>query len=253
MNGAFVFLKKEFLEQTRSMKALILISVLLLFGMTSPLLAKLMPEIVSRFPMQGLIITIPEPTAPDAYAQFFKNVSQMGVIVLLLVFSGTLSQELSKGTLTMLLAKGLSRPAVIVSKFIAAVCLWTFGYALAAAVDYGYTVYLFGSFELPGLFFSLFCLWLFGAFLLAVLILASTVSSGSYGGLLLTAAVLGIFMIANAFPQLKPWNPLTLASGNGAPLTNAGAGDVAMTVWITLILIALCLILSLMIFGKKKL
>lgn len=254
MSGLMAFTKKEFTEQIRSYKAVVMLAVFFLFGMMSPLLAKMMPDIFSQMSVQGISITIPEPTVLDAYGQFFKNMSQMGLIVMLLVFSGMLSQELTRGTLVILLAKGLSRNAVIVSKYLAAMILWTLSYALAVVTDYGYTFFLFGSFSVPHLLFSLFCLWLFGAFLLGVLLLASTITSGNYGGLLLTAAVLGTMLVANVFPRIQRWNPVALASDNGALLTNEKTiGDMSVTVWITLALIALCLTLSLMMFRKKKL
>ena len=145
MNGFYAFAKKELIEQLRSYKALILTAVLFLFGMMSPLLAKLLPDIFGGINIEGMTITIPEPTALDAYTQFFKNVGQLGYIALLLIFSGLLSQDVTKGTLVVLLAKGLSRPAVIFSKFTSALVIWTAGYALAAAAAYGYTAYLFGS------------------------------------------------------------------------------------------------------------
>ncbi|WP_368294440.1 ABC transporter permease [Dehalobacter sp. TBBPA1] len=254
MNGLIAFTKKEFLEQIRSYKAVIMVSVLFLFGMMSPLLAKMMPDIFAQLTVQGISISMPEPTVLDAYGQFFKNMSQMGLIILLLVFNVILSQEVTRGTLVILLAKGLSRSAVIMSKYLASLFLWTVSYVLAAITDYGYTVYLFGSFSLPHLFFSLFCLWLFGAFLLAVLLLASTLASGNYGGLLLTAAIMMLLLIANVFPVFQKWNPVALASDNITLLTDAETiGDMSVTAWTALLLIVLCLILSLLVFKKKKL
>lgn len=253
MNGLLAFTKKEFMEQLRSYRAYILLAVLFLFGMSSPLFAKLTPEVLSHMSMQGVTITIPKPTVLDAWAQFFKNISQMGVVVLLLIFAGTLSQEFSKGTLTLPLSKGLSRGAVIGAKFFTAAVTWTAGYALAALTSCGYTQYLFGRYAEPRLFFSLFCLWLFGIFLLAVLLLASTAVPGSYGGLLLTAAVLGILLVAGAFPRLQKWDPVTLASQNSAVLASAkAAGDLTAAVWVTLIASACCLVAALLVFRRKN-
>lgn len=254
MNGWIAFTKKEFMEQLRSYKALILIAVLFLFGMASPLLAKMMPVIFSQMSVQGISITIPKPTLLDAWGQFFKNMRQMGIIVVLLVFSGTLSQEVTKNTLILPISKGLSRNAVILSKYFASIISWTFSYALAGVTACGYTFYLFGRFSAPHLLFSLFCLWLFGAFLLAIMMLAGTVASGNYGGLLLTAAILAIMLAVDAFPRINKWNPLTLASDNSSLLLNAiTVGDLSATIWTTFSLTALCLILSLILFQKKKL
>lgn len=253
MNGLIAFTKKEWIEQIRSYKALILLVVLFLFGMSSPLLAKITPDILSQLPVQGITLSIPQPTALDAWAQFFKNISQMGIIVLLLVYAGTLSQELSKGTLVLPLSKGLSRSAVIGAKFFTAAASWTGSYAVAALISCGYTQYLFGHFYEPRLLFALFCLWLFGLFLLAVLLLTGALVPGSYGGLLTTAIVLGVLLIANVFPRLQKWNPITLAAQNSAVLTDAKtAGAMSATVWLTLELTILCLGLALVAFHRRK-
>jgi ABC-2 type transport system permease protein len=255
MNGFTAFTKKEFTEQFRSYKSIVLVAVLFLFGMLSPLLAKIMPEIISGMNMQGITINIHKaPDALDAYGQFFKNVGQMGFVVMLLIFSGILAQDVTRGTLIVLLAKGLSRSAVILSKFMSALILWTVGYALSAVTAYGYTVYLFGGAMVPNLLAALAGLWLFGVFLIALLILASTLARGSYGGLLLAAGLLILLMIINSFPGVSKWNPVTLAAVNDGLIRNQfAAGDMVVPLCVTLALIALCLVLSILIFRKKRL
>ena len=54
MRGYLAFVKKELLEQVRTYKLLILLLVFFIFGMLSPLMAKLMPEILSQMPMDGI-------------------------------------------------------------------------------------------------------------------------------------------------------------------------------------------------------
>ena len=66
MRGYLAFVKKELLEQVRTYKLLILFLVFFIFGMLSPLMAKLMPEILRQMPMDGITITIPDPTAIDS-------------------------------------------------------------------------------------------------------------------------------------------------------------------------------------------
>jgi ABC-2 type transport system permease protein len=254
MSGFFAFTKKEFTEHLRSYKSVILVAVLFLFGMMSPLLAKMLPDIMSGMKMQGLTLSIPPTSALDAYGQFFKNIGQMGLVILLLIFSGLLSQDITKGTLIVLLAKGLPRHTVILSKFISALTLWTVGYALAAVTAYGYTVYLFGNTVVLNLFYALFCLWFFGVFVIALLLLASTVAQGNYGGLLLTAGVLIVLLILNSFPAVQKWNPVSLAANNTSLLSSqTDAHGMAITVWVSLGLIAAFLISAVSIFNKKRL
>jgi ABC-2 type transport system permease protein len=183
MKGFLAFTKKEILEQFRTYKWLIFIAAFFIFGMTSPLLAKLTPEIISSMNMNGVKITIPEVNAVDAYGQFFKNLTQMGILILLLVFGGTVSNELMKGTLVNILAKGLPRHTVLLSKYTAAVLLWSVGFLISAVTCYGYTVYLFQNAAVDNLIFSFFCLWIFGLFVIALIFLSSAITTGSFGGL----------------------------------------------------------------------
>jgi ABC-2 type transport system permease protein len=254
MRGFVAFTKKEIREGLRTYRYMILIAVFFLFGMMSPLLAKLMPNIFAGIEMQGVQIIMPEPTVLDAYSQFFKNLTQMGILVLLLVFGGMLSNELTKGTLINVLAKGLSRNAVILSKYVAAVLLWTLAYGMAAIVNYGYTEYLFSQTSVINLGFSMLCLWLFGCLILALILLSSTITSGNFGGLILSAISIVMMLLINVFPKLAKYNPITLASKNVALLSGeATVDDLMLTVMITCGLTAASILLSIILFNRKKL
>lgn len=254
MKAFLAFTQKEFIEQIRTYKTFILLVVFIFFGMSSPLLAKMMPKIFESMNIEGMQIVIPTPTFLDAYGQFFKNLTQMGMIVVLLVFSASLPQEIMKGTLVNMLSKGLPRSTVILSKYTAALLLWTVSFSLASAVNYGYTVYLFGQQSINTLLFSHFCLWLFGAFVLAVILAAGTLASGNYGGLLVTALILGALLAINMFPKITAYNPISLAANNLALLSGAVTVEsMAKAIWITLAGIVLSLSTALCIFQKKKL
>ncbi len=254
MKGYAAFLRKEFVEQGRTHKLLIMLVVFTIFGMTSPLLAKLMPQILSSIGTDGITINFPEPTYMDAYAQLFKNVSQMGIVVLLLVFASSMSQELSRGTLVNVLAKGLPRTAVVTSKYTACLALWTLSLALTASVSYGYTLYLFGSHPTAHLLFSLLCLWLFGAFLLSVIILTGTLLKGGYGGLLATALVLGILLLLGIIPSSTHWNPVTLASVSTSLLDGSvKTADIISAFWVSAGATVLCIAGAVLVFRKKQL
>jgi ABC-2 type transport system permease protein len=219
MKGFTAFAEKEILEQWRSYKMLILFAALCLLGMTSPLLAKLTPELLKNLSGPGVSMTLPKATETEAWRQFFKNVGQMGIVVLLLIYGTNMPQEISRGTIIIPLSKGLSRIAVLLAKFLTALFVWTVGYVLAVLICCGYTQYLFGRFTVPHLFFALLCLWLFGAFLLALTLFAGISMPGNYGGLLLTAAIIGVLLTLDAFPKLQPWNPIALAAQSASLLT----------------------------------
>ncbi len=254
MRGYLVFLKKEIFEYTKTYKLLIMLVVFAIFGITNPLIAKLLPEILGSLITDSVIITLPEPTAYDAWTQFFKNATQMGLIIMVILFSGVLSSELSKGTLINLLTKGLSRTAVILSKYTCMVLVWTASIALCFGLTYGYTVYLFPKDETSNLLFSVFCLWLFGLFLLAVLIFSAALTKSNYGCLLITFVVVVACMIMNIIPVMHRYNPISLATDNmGLIMNSIEVSSLYSAILISCLLSLFFVSLSVAIFRKKQL
>lgn len=253
MKGYVAFLKKEWLEQLRTYRFFILLIIFFIFGMMSPLTAKLTPLILKNFAIEGMQITMQDPTAMDSYMQFFKNNTSMGLIVLILVFSGILSSELSKGTLINILTKGLSRNAVILAKFTSSAVTWTLSLALCFVTTYGYTVYLFDQQSIHHLWFAVLCLWLFGVFLLSLLLLVSTVGKSSYTSLLGVGAVVVLLFMINMLPVLQKYNPLLLVSNNvGMLVSEYQISDAMASVGVTAGLSLLFLAGAVIIFRKKR-
>lgn len=254
MRGYIAFIKKELMDQLRTYKVLILFAVFFLFGMMSPLLAKLLPDIISGMEMQGIVITIPEATAMDAYAQFIKNITQMGVIVILLVFGGVISNELTRGTLVNVLAKGLPRHTVILAKFTSILTMWTLVFVFSSIVNHGYTMFLFDTSSISNVIFSLFCLWLFGTFLLSLIILSSVLVGGSFGGLIMTITGLGALLILDLFPKLEKINPIYLSSNSLEFISGAlKPTEGLLPVLITFMLIVVNIGASIALFNNKRL
>ena len=80
VGGFRLLLGKEVREQVRTLRLVVVVAVLALFGATSPLLAKLLPDIIKSAGTEaaGLTITMPPPTTADAVAQLVKNLGQFG-------------------------------------------------------------------------------------------------------------------------------------------------------------------------------
>jgi len=214
MKAFTAFVKKEFMESWRTYKLIIFTAIFILLGVMSPLLAKMTPDILRGVDMGGVVLEMPEPTALDAWGQFFNNVGQMGMLTLIIIFSGIMANEFNKGTLVNLLTKGMRRGTVILAKFLTAASIWSAAYLLCFAVCAAYTAYYWELSNLSLLAF--FGLWLFGVFLIALLIFGGTLFKGISGNLLLTGGALVGLMLLNIAPQLNKFNPISLG---GATLT----------------------------------
>ena len=262
MRNYIVFLKKELFESVKTHKLIIMAAVFLIFGMGSPLLARMTPEIIQwamesdpatagmDFAAMGLLT---EPTAINAWSQFFSDVGFLGLIALVIVFSGMLSSELSKGTLTIILTKGLPRSTVILSKLTNAVIIWSLSFSLSFFTAKLYTIFLFPENNLPDLFLAGFSMWLLGVFLLALTIAAATLTENGYICLLIVGAVVIALFILGIAPRIDAYNPISLISSPVALIIKAVTPrSVIPALVVSGIGIAALTIFAVVSFSKKK-
>jgi ABC-2 type transport system permease protein len=254
MTHYFTFLKKEFLESIRTYKLFIIVIIFAIFGVLSPLAAKLMPYIIENLLPDGNQIIISTPTAYDSWTQFFKNITQTGLVAIVLVFGGILVNELSKGTLINILTKGLSRSAVILAKLTFLSITWTLCLLTAFSITWMYTVTQFPPSDPSNLFFSIFCLWLFGIFLLALLLCSSTLTHSNFSHLMIIGFSILVLFFLTIFPKIQKYSPLYLISNNMELLTKqVDPNSFFKAIWVTLILSSLTITISIAVFRKKQL
>lgn len=253
MRAYLSFTKKEFLGNLRTYKLLMMFLVFLLFGMLGPLTAKLMPKLLETLITDGITITLPEPSAFDSWAQFFKNVSQMGLFVVVILFSGMMANEYSHNTLVHMLTKGLKRSTVILSKFTAASLIWTGSYVLCFFMSYFYTIYFWPKDKISNLFFSVFYLWAFGILLLAVITLGGVIFRSSYACLLFAGGFVILLYFVNIVPKIQKYNPVALISSNMALLKGqALPSDLLPSLIVSLVAVVLFIASAIGIFNKKQ-
>lgn len=253
MRAYIAFTKKEFYESVKTYRLFIMFTVFLLLGIMNPVTAKVTPQLLKSFLPEGINISLAEPTALDSWAQFYKNVPQMGLIVLVIIFSGIMSGELSRGTLINMLTKGLPRKVVILSKLTMAEIIWSVSYTLCFAVTYAYTAYFWSMEGIRNIGFSVICLWLFGTMLISIIIFGGVLFRSNYGGLLFTGGIVVVLMLLNIAPKLQKYNPVTLSSGNLSLLNgNMAVADFKWAIIICCTVAIGFIISSIILFDRKQ-
>ena len=114
MRGLPVLHRKELLESWRTLRMPIVGGLFLLVGLTSPLLAKFLPEIIEAAAGDQLpTIPIPTPVMADAADQLWKNLAQFGAFAAIILAMGSVSGELDRGTAAFVLSKTATRGAFL--------------------------------------------------------------------------------------------------------------------------------------------
>jgi ABC-2 type transport system permease protein len=247
-------LRKEMIEQWRTSRLLVLAIVLLLFGLTSPLLAKYTPEMLKLIPgAEQFAGLIPQPTLLDAVAQYIKNIGQFGVLLALLMSMGTMSVEKERGTAALMLVKPLPRGSFLVAKFLALALSFLAAVALAALAGYYYTLVLFGPMDwgawlaLNGLMWLEMLVYVALTMLFSTLLHSQAAAAGLGLGALLVLSLVGSLPTAlgDAMPdKLVSW---------GASLFTSQAASAWPALWVSLILILASLLAAWLSFRKQEL
>ena len=253
MKQFIIFTKKELFESVATFKLYILLALFLIFGMMSPLLAKLLPEILKSMDLAGMVIELPEPSAIDSWSQFFNNVGQMGMLVLVIIFCGIMANEFSKGTLINLLTKGLSRKNVVFSKFFSATVIWLVAYLVCFGICYAYTAYFWDDVSIRHGLLVFSAPWLFGVLLIAILMFGGTLFSNIYGSLLSCVAVVIVLNLISIIPNTAKYNPVSLTGGTLAILLeSADTSDFIPAMIICVIAIIVLIVATIIVFNRKR-
>ena len=250
------FLKKELLEQIRSGKLLFLGILFVLFGVMNPAVAKLTPwllEVMADSMAQGgMTITIGEVTALDSWVQFFKNIP-MALIAFVLMEGSIFTREYSSGTLLLSLTKGFARYKVVATKALVLTALWSLGYWLCFGITYGYNAYFWDNSVAQNLLFSVLCWWLFGLWVIALLVLFSSLAKENTGVLLGTGGVVLTCSLFSFIPKVQKFLPTQLTDGNSLIYGAIEMDKYVPALMITGAMTLVCFVASIPIFNKKQL
>lgn len=254
MNSLMPMIKKELLEIYRSKKLLILIILFLFIAVSSPVLAKLLPVILKSVPATpGLTINIPEPTYRDAIDQLVKNLSQIGMIVLIIMFAGSIADEKNKKTLEMVLTKPVSRPVFVLSKFLASLLAAKIVFIAAMTVFYLYTISILGTFSLINFIllsiFSLISL----AFIVSLTLCFSAIAKSQIVALALAFSAQALLaIIFSLFKKIADFSPSYIFAHYTELMANGKIIDFLPSALVSLAAIIILLMLSMYLFGKQE-
>lgn len=253
MRCFIAFLKKEMKENMRNYRFFIMLVIFSIFGMMSPLFAKFTPELVKSF-VPNLTEAFKTPVQLDSWMQFYKNVSQLGLSLTIILFSSCLSGEYAKGTLTIMLTKGLPRPAVILAKFTASAIILTISFWLAFGITYGYTAYLWPTPSVPHVFFAAFALWLEGLLYLCVLMLGCVLFRQAFTSIIFLLAVTAAFGLSGQIKLTAPYSPSVLITKNVDLLSGiVSVSEFIVPIILSVVISGALLCISIAVYNRKQL
>ncbi|MCM0648328.1 hypothetical protein NBE98_08065 [Clostridium swellfunianum] len=211
------YFKKEFIESVRQYKYLMLAAGILLFALLDPIMLKLLPDILkSQLPadISALFVT----TQKTAVQGYIKDLNQIGLLFIIFIFCGTLSDEIYNQKLVFPYSKGARPASAVLAKFfnyILAVCVFT---AIGFLVNYYYVTILFSKdpLEIASLLPSITLVSVYFIFNASLaMLLSSLFKRGLVGGILTLAVSLATSALAGLknIGKFIPYKLVSLANG----------------------------------------
>jgi ABC-2 type transport system permease protein len=208
-------LRKTLLEWRRTHRVLVAMALYLLVGMASPVLARLIPEILGRIPEDQLggveLLITRQPGIAEAMAQYHKNYTMMALAALLLSL-GCVASEKVRGIAAMTLSKPVSRSAWVLSCLVVPAGVHALGTLLAAVAAWFYVRLLFGEMDLL-VYAELNALLLLYVLCWVVVAVLSSVLARSTGqAAAISLAAFASLSLLGALPVVGRYTPSGIAS-----------------------------------------
>jgi len=253
MNGFTVFARKEAREVLRTWRIRVLPGILLFFALTGPVLARFTPEIVGALAASQLGgLKLPAPTYLDAYIQWIKNLSQIALFALIIIYGSIVSAETKSGTAVLVLTKPVSRTAFVIAKAAVHSVFLAVLVVVGTLLTWGLTAAVFGKAPGSALWFSALVWLVFGVLFIALMTLLSVLIDSAAGAAGAGLGAYALVSIAAIWKPLGSYSPAALAT---QPASLAAGKDAAV-LWpvLTSLLLAVALVaLAAQVFRRKDL
>jgi ABC-2 type transport system permease protein len=218
VNGYLVFAAKEAKEILRTWRIWVLPAIVLFFSVSGPFLARYTPQIVGAVAGAQLgHLTLPPATYLDSYSGWIKNLSQITLFAIIIIYGGIVSSEVSNGTALLVLTKPLSRVAFVAVKVAVNSAFVAVLLGVGTLVTWAITAAIFGKAP-SGPLWSGALVWLVLAiFYLALMTLLSVAIGSAAGAAGAGIGAFALLSVAGIWKPLSNYSPAGLA-GHAATL-----------------------------------
>lgn len=249
MNQLGIVWRKEMRESWNNRRWIWLPLVFVLLGVMQPVSVHFMPQILkmSGGLPPGTVIHIPTPSSASVFAKAQSQYSTLGLLVLVVGFMGSVSNERHQGVLELVMVKPVSHASYILAKWLSAVSLTLVALFLGDVATWYYTVQLIGSLPFGNVALSalVYAVWLL--LIVTLTLFFSTLLNSPMANAfisLVIASVLSVLAVVLKW-QWSPGSLPTHASNLVMQLESvagagqySGSGDLSWSLIITAAIIA---------------
>lgn len=214
----------EWLRITRTPRAIALGGTYLLFGLLGPVTAKYLQDIVNRV-QSGVQVIIAQPTPKDGIANYISQISQTGLIVVIVITAGALTFDARRGLSFFLRTRTSNMWQLIAPRFTVNATAAVSAYTLGTLAAWYETALLLGSPPPGAMLAGLACGSVYLIFAVSVATAAASVARGTLSTVGVTLGALLALPLLGMIGPLHAWLPSTLVTAPVALLGSATPSD----------------------------
>lgn len=243
----------EWLRLTRSARGISLILVYVFFGLTGPLLAKYMQQVV-KYASSDVTIVAPAPLPRHGIVNFVSQSGQTGMIVLIVIAAGVLCFDARHGLATFYRTRVPGSFALIWPRFVAVTALALCASTLGTAAAWFETTVVLGPLPADQILAGLVLQAVFLVFAVAVVAAVSTVGRSTLSTAGMSVVVLLVVLpVAGMVRSLAAWLPTRLLTAPAELVTDAAMADYVKPVAVSVVATIALLLFAVHRAGRREL
>lgn len=205
----------EWLRLVRTRRLLAVLAVYAFFGLTGPLTARYLGEILRAVGTEGVEVTFPEPTPADGIAQFVGNASQIGLLVVTMVAASALAFDARREMAVFLRTRVAGVRPLVLTAYAVNAAAAVAGLVLGAACAWYETTVLLGAPDTAAMLAGIAYGAVFLAFAVALVALLATLVRGVLATAGVALVLLLLTGIAGGVAGVSRWLPTGLLGALG--------------------------------------
>jgi ABC-2 type transport system permease protein len=234
----------ELLRTVRTHRWMLVFGVYAFFGVTGPLLARYLEDIISSFGGGEVTITAAEPRAIDGIMQFVGNGSQLGLLAVIVLSASALALDAHPEFAAFLRTKVSHAGTLLVPRYVVATATSVAALALGTGLAWAVTVPLLGGLPVAPMLIGTLLGALYLAFAVSVVAAMASFIRSIAGTVFASLAVLIVLPIIGLAPDISPWLPSELLAAVGGLVEGAPASDYVRSTLVTILLTVALVLLA---------
>jgi ABC-2 type transport system permease protein len=238
----------EWLRLLRTRRLFVLLAVYAFFGLTGPLTARYLGEILRAVGTEGIEVRFPDPTPADGIAQFVGNAAQIGLLVVVLVAASALAFDARREMAVFLRTRVSGVRSILLPAYGITLGGAAAGLVLGSGCAWYETAVLLGAPPVGAMLTGIAYGVIFQAFAVALVALAASVVRGAPAAAGVALVLLLLTGILGGVAGVDEWLPTGLLGALADLTAGAPAADylpgVAVTVVLTVLAMAAAVVLG---------